>query len=215
MTMRHLLALLLVSGTAHAGEHELSIGSTTQTLRTSSANALTGDSLGGGRLAYGRGLDLEVIDGLALWGEAGFAWGDATGTMFQTLDTELDTLGLSVGARARYALHPRVIASARLDIGMTRAAVAIRDRAGRSASDAGWGPSSTATLGVDLLAIRRPRFALGLRTELGVVGAAPIALTAQPEVPDDDTLRLQMSAASLGSLNLSGTTFALSVVSEF
>jgi hypothetical protein len=213
--MRHLLALLLVAGTAHAGEHELSIGSTTQTLRTSSANALTGDSLGGGRLTYARGLDFQLVSGLALWGEAGFAWGGATGTMFQTLDTELDTLGLSVGARVRYALHPRVIASARLDIGMTRASVAIRDRAGRTASDAGWGPSSTATLGVDLLAIRGPRFALGLRTELGVVGAAPIALTARPEAPDDDALRLQMSAASLGSLNLSGTTFALSVVSEF
>jgi hypothetical protein len=213
--MRHLLALLLLAGTAHAGSNELSLGTTTQTLQTSSANALTGDSLVGGRLTYARGLDLQLLPGLALWGEAAIASGNATGTMFQTLDTEIETFGLAFGVRARYALHPRVIASARLDLGMMRAAVAIRDQAGRTASDRGWGPSSTATLGVDLLAVRGPRFALGLRTELGLVGVAPIALTGRPEVPDDDTLRLQMSAASLGSVNLSGTTFAMSLVSQF
>lgn len=211
------VALLGIASTAHADDtHELSIGTTTRALRATSANALTEDSLAGGSLAYAHSLGLQVLlPGLQLWGEAGFGWGSADGSMFQTMRTELDTLSFTVGGRARYPLRKRLIATGRVDLGMARAAVAIRDSAGHTARDAGWGATSAATLGVDFLAIRAPRFSLGVRFEMGVVAQSPIDLTAEPESSDDDTLKLQMSAAGLGSLNLSGGTFAFSVVSVF
>jgi hypothetical protein len=213
--MRHLLALVLLTSVAAADTHEISIGSTSRTLRTSSANALTGDSLGGGALSYAHALGMDLVPGLAVWAEGGFGWGGADGTMFQTLSTEISTLSFTVGGRARYPLRNRIIANARLDLGMARAAVQLRDDVGHAASDHGWGATTQASLGLDLFAIRRPQLSLGLRLELGYVATSPVSLTAAPSSGSDGTLQLEMSAASLGSLNLSGAVFEASVVSDF
>src|SRR5262245_48552216 len=124
-----LVHLLLVSN-VHAGNNELTLSETLRSLRTSSVNAVTEDSLFGGALSYGRYLGIDVLPGLELWGHGTFTWGGAEGTMFQTLSTELDSLGLTIGARARYRLHRRLDASVRLDVGATRAALAIRDDGG-------------------------------------------------------------------------------------
>jgi hypothetical protein len=137
--MRTAIALILLTATASAGNNELTITETSRALRTSSANAITEDSLIGGELAYSRKLDVSFMPKLELWTVGTFAWGVADGTMFQTLTTELDTLALTVGARARYRLHHRLDASARLDIGATRAAFSVRDDMDHSASDAGLG----------------------------------------------------------------------------
>lgn len=217
--MRAFIALaLLAAPTAHAGPHELSLGGTTRTLRTDSANALTEDSLGGGQLGYAHALDLPLMPGVALWATGTFGWGAADGTMFQTLTTELDTLSFSVGGRARYPLRGRwLAATARLDLGTSRAAVALRDDAGHSAADTGWGATAQGAVGIDL-ALIRPRtrdFSLGIRVELGYVIASPIALTATPESGSEGTLQLEMSAASLGSVNLSGAVFGAMVTSQF
>ena len=220
--MRHLLALLALTAplsvaspsAAEDGTHEISIGSTSRTLRTSSANALTGDSLGGGALSYAHDVGLELVPGLAVGAHGSFGWGSAGGTMFHTLSTELSSLSFTVGGRARYPLHNRIVANARIDLGMARAAVQLRDDAGHTASDHGWGATSHAALGLDLFAVRRPQFSLGMRLELGYVATTPVQLTAAPS-GSDGTLQLEMSAASLGSLNLSGAVFEASVVSEF
>jgi hypothetical protein len=42
-----------------------------------------------------------------------------------------------------------------------------------------------------------------------------IDMTAKPESESNGTLHLEMTAAGLGSLNLSGSTFSASIVSQF
>ncbi len=213
--MRIALALLLLTTTAQAGNNELTLTETNRALRTSSANAVTDDSLIGGALSYARNLGDGLIPHLELWAEGTFAWGGAEGQMFQTLSTELDTLGLMVGARARYHLHRRLDTSIRLDVGSTRAALALRDDGGHTARDQGWGAISQATLGIDCYAIRGERFALSLRFELGFTATSPIPLTATPESTSEGTLQLEMTAASLGDLDLSGASFAASIAAQF
>ena len=214
--MRAAIILMLATATAHAGDsHEVSISEQLRALRTSSANAMTEDSLFGGALAYEHNFGTPLVPAIQLWGVGAFGWGAAEGTMFQTLSTELDTLSFTIGARARYALRPRIVASARLDIGTTRAAVAIRDDANHTASDHGWGATTQAALGLDLYAIRSAAFTMGVRVELGYVATSSIPLVATPESPSEGTLQLEMTAASLGSLNLSGKLFAASLVGQF
>jgi hypothetical protein len=213
--MRIVLALLLLTTTAHAGNNELALGPSTRILRTSSANAVTADSLAGGTLAYARASGIALVPGLDLWATAAFGWGAADGMMFQTLTTELDTLAFTLGGRARYAWHPRIVASARLDLGTARTALALRDGQGHTADDAGWGATTSAAVGLDLYAVRGSRFALGIRLELGAVATSSIPLTATPASGSEGTLTLEMTAASLGELNLSGTMFAVSAVSQF
>jgi hypothetical protein len=206
---------LLTASAAHAGNNELTITESTRALRTDSANAVTADSLVGGALTYGRSLGHGLIPRFELWAHGTFAWSDADGTMFQTLSTSLDTLAFTVGARARYELHRLVVASAGVDVGAARAAVAIRDDMGHSASDHGWGAITSATLGIDGYVFRGQQFALGVRLELGAVATSSIPLTATPDSESEGTLQLEMTAASLGSVNLSGPVFAASIVGQF
>jgi hypothetical protein len=219
--MRIAIALCLVAVTtaaAYAGEgprHELSLGSSTRALRSSSANAVTADSLGGGSVGYAHALDLDIFPRLALWLEGSFGWGGVDGVMFQTLTTEVDAIAFTAGGRARYTLHRNVHASARLELGTARARLAIRDDQGHTATDKGWGVTSSAGLGLELLAVARPRFSLGLRAELGYVATSAVSLVATPEGERNNTLQLEMTAAGLGSLDLSGPAFGASVVSQF
>lgn len=217
-TMKPILAALLLLAAvapATAGNNELSTGSFTRALRSSSANALTEDSLGGGGFAYARVLPLDVLPGVEVWGTGAMSFGTATGQMFQTLDTEIDTMHYTAGARARYPVFRWLVANARLDLGLQRAAVSLRDSAGHSASDTGWGAISTGALGLELLAVSHPRFSLGLRFELGYFADTDIGLTAKSDEPDEDTLELERMEASLGHLDLGGRFFAFTVISQF
>jgi hypothetical protein len=100
-------------------------------------------------------------------------------------------------------------------VGMTRASLMLEDEEGHSASDSGWGPLAQFGLGLDVYAVNRPQFSFGLRLELGYVAMAGIDMTAKPETESDGTLQLEMTAAGLGSLNLSGSTFSAAIVSQF
>ena len=209
------LGLCGLATPAAAGTNELSIGSTTRALRSSSANAVTADDLEGGTLTLGHALDLPVVPGLTVWADAGLSWGHATGTMFQTLWTEIGSTTWTAGGRARYAVVRHLWASARLDLGLARASLALSDTSGHAASDHGWSPLASGALGLDLLAVERPRYALGLRLELGYVSAAAIPLVAAPTSGSAGTLQLQMTAASLGHLDLSGPSFTVSLMAQF
>lgn len=217
--MRALLAILLLSASgslAHAGDNELSMGSGTRALRADSANALTEDGLGGGGVAYARRLPLAVAPGLELWATGSAWWASAEGTMFQTLATTIDVQQYAVGARARYALWRRhVVGSARLDLGLAENTVGLRDGAGHTAGDSGWGALATGALGLELLAIAHPRFSVGMRFELGYVAATATELIAKSDQPDDDTLQLDRMQASLGHLDLGGRFFAMTLVAGF
>ena len=213
--MRIALALLLFSPTAYAERHEISAGGGFRTLKTSSANAVTDESLGGGQYGYAHVIDLDVMPDVSLWAQAGLGWGTTEGTMFQTLTTDVSMFAFTAGARARYELHRLAVVSARLDVGTQRAAFSLRDGNGHTASDAGWGAVTSAGGSLDLFAIRLRKFALGIRFDLGYVAASGIDLVATPESGSEGTLKLEMTAAGLGTLDLSGATFGCSVVSQF
>lgn len=211
------LALGAAAPPARAGEHnQLTLGSWYRALRSPSANAVTADDLSGGELTYARDLALQPVPRLAVWAQGSFTWAGVDGQMFQTLDTDTSVLGLSAGGRARYRLHERVAASARLDVGAARTRLRLEDAMGRTAQDARWGGIATAALGLDLLAIAGPRFSLGARLELGYTAAAAPALTASPDGSGDgDAILLPMREASLGHLDLGGRWFGVSAVSQF
>ena len=202
---------------AYAGDrNELTIGTWNRALRSSSANAVTDENLTGGALAYARDVGLRPVPGLVVWATGAFTWAGAEGTMFRTLATDVGALGLAAGGRARYHLHQRVVASARLDLGAARTKLRLEDSMGRAAGDARWGAIATAAAAVDLYAVAGPRFSLGLRFELGYTVASAPALTAEPDGDgDDDTILLPRSEASLGHLDLGGRFFGFSLVSQF
>src|SRR5215468_10537916 len=159
---------------------EVSLGATARALRSPSANALTGANLAGMSLGIARDLghDLGIspAPGLTLWAEAGLVTGWADGTMFQSLSTSIDELGLTAGLAARYRLHRRITAGARVALGAQRVRAAITDRSG-TAYDHGWGAMASATAALDLFLLTPPRLGLGLRLEAGYVAAQGIALT--------------------------------------
>jgi hypothetical protein len=213
--MRIAILLALLASTAHADDNEITITESVRALRTRSANAITDDSLVGGSLGYARALP-ATLGPFALWAHASFDWAVTSGTMFQTLTTDLYTLGGSAGIRARYHLwRDRIVASARADLGFVRAALEIRDDAGHAVRDSGWGATTSVGGGVDLVVVRSRRFTMALRTELAAVATSSIPLSATPARDGGNTLQLEMTAASLGSLNLSGPAFAVSLVGRF
>ncbi|MDB4961154.1 MAG: hypothetical protein JWP01_1153 [Myxococcales bacterium] len=214
--MRALLTLLLLASAAplaHAGNNELTMGSYVRALRSSSANAVTTESLTGGSLQVGRALHLGLMPDLEIWATAGLDWGGTEGTMFQTMTTEVDTLGLTVGGRARYALHANLAVSGRLDLGTARNELTLTGN-GHMVSDSAWGGTLKAAAGLDLLAIAHPRFSLGLRVELGHVAATATALSPR-EAGDSTKIELDAMQASIGHLDLGGTYLSFSVMSQF
>ena len=217
--MRALLALCLVSTTAHADvANEAMIGSHLRALRSDSANALTEDSLAGPTFGYARRLPIALAPDLAVWGTATMWLGFADGTMFQTLETRISLLQPAIGARAAYPLWQRYVAvnaNARIEAGVQRAVVSLEDAMGRSASDAGWGGTSTVALGVEIVPLTLRKFELGLRFELGYVAATGIELTPRSEGAPDDTIELDRMAASLGTLELGGRYFSFTVTTRF
>ena len=209
-----LLLLAALAGAAHAdAKNEVSFGSFDRALHASSANAVTKDSLGGGVLGYARSLELGLSPRLQTWATGGFAWGGANGTMFSTLTTELDTLSFTAGGRARYAVWNHLQVGGRVDVGTARAALTLRE-GNRELYDKGWGLTASAAASVDLLAWSTPGFQLGVRFELGYTITNAIEL-APAEANDSSTIQLEMSQASLGHLDLGGTFFSLTVLSQF
>lgn len=207
------LAITTLAGTAHAGDNELSLGSYNRALRTGSANAVTDDTLGGGTLAIGRALDLGLFPNLDVWATSAFSWGGADGSMFQTMTTEVDTIALTFGGRARYTVHRRVAVGARLDLGTARTGLTIHGN-GHTVSDAAWGGTATAAATLDLLAIAHPAFALGLRVELGYVTMTAPSLSPRAD-QDDSKILLDEMQASIGGLDLGGRFMSFSVLSQF
>jgi hypothetical protein len=201
-----------------AHHDEVSIGGTTRALRSPSANALTGANLAGVTLSAARNLGhdlaISLAPGLTLWAEANLVTGSADGTMFQSLSTSIDELGLTGGLAARYRLHRRITAGAGVAVGAQRARVAITDRSG-TAYDHGWGAMASATAALDVFLVAPPRrFGLGLRLEAGYVAAQGIALTLHTDRPGD-AIPLTMTELSLGHLDLSGPSASLSLLGQF
>ncbi len=205
-----------------AHHDEVSLGGAARALRSPSANALTGANLAGVSLGIARDLghDLGIshgsgpLPGLTLWAEAGLVTGTADGTMFQSLSTTIDELGLTAGLAARYRLHRRISAGAHVALGAQRARVAITDSTGTTAYDHAWGAMASAAATLDLFITTPPRFGLGFRLEAGYVAAQGIALTLHTDRPGD-AIPLAMTELSLGHLDLSGPSAAVSLLGQF
>lgn len=216
--MRALLTVALLAAASPAlaePANELSIGGSSRSLRSSSANAVTDDNLGGGELTYARYLPIEVVPELQIWGTASYAWGGVEGAMFQTLTTEVDSHGLTAGGRARFRLHRLAYLTGRMDLGMTHTSLEITDAMGRSLSDGKWHAETRGAVGLDLYAVAMPRFSLGVRFELGYVAATGATLAPREDDPSDDTIMLEESQASIGTLDLAGRYFTLGAVMAF
>jgi hypothetical protein len=196
---------------------EISLGLAARALRSPSANALTGANLAGGTVGIardlGRDLGASLIPRLTLWAEAGLVTGSAEGMMFQSLSTSIDALAVTGGIAARYRLHRRLSAAARVALGAQRARVDIRS-AGATASDHGWGAMASTAAALDVFLTTAPRFGLGLRIEAGYIAAQGIALTPHTDRPGD-AIPIAMTELSLGHLDLGGPTASLSVLGQF
>jgi len=213
--MKTFLFLLAFTGVAAADRNnEASMGSMVRALHSDSANALTSDSLLGGGFAYARRLPVEV-HGVELWGTATMLGGSFDGEMFQTITTHVDTIGWAVGARARYRIWRFVLANARVDAGAQHVSLDLHDMDDHSASDSGWGATTTAALGVEAAPLSLKRFALGFRAELGYVATSSIDMNAHGSGAGNDTIELDRMAASLGSLDLGGRYFSFTIVGSF
>ena len=214
--MRVLLVLALLAGTAHADvDHEILIGSHIRSLHTSSANALTDDSLAGPVFGYAYRLPLHLPK-LQLWGTGTLLIGIGDGEMFQTLETSINTLQMSGGLLARYALWRNfLVANARLDLGAQRIDVSLEDMDDHVARDTGWGATSTAAIGLELNPLAFRSFGFGFRIEYGYTVNQGIELTAKSKGAPEDTIELDRMAASLGHLDLGGRYLSFTVTTRF
>ena len=210
------LCLILSAAPARAesNRHELWIGGSARALRSPSANALTDANLSGSSLGYAHDLGISLVPGSAIWLEAGVTTGAADGTMFKTMTTELTTLDLTGGLRARYALHRLIVASARLDLGAQRVRVNISDPS-TSGSDHSWGPIASVGTALDVFAKASAPFGIGMRVELGYVVAPGLSLTPHRPVADDDVIMLPRTDFALGKLDLGGPSFTVSLLGQF
>lgn len=217
--MRALVLLLVLTsaGLARADHNQIEVGGGDRALRSSSADALTDQGLGLVRMSYARALDVDLPGGLELWVGGATELGSAQGTLFQTMTTSIDTMAFLGTARVRYPLWWHLAATASVDLGTARTAVALDDGSGARVSDSGWGGVGTGALGLDLIALRDAPLVktFGARLEVGYARATSPKLTLRPDGADDGTLHIRMTEASIGRLDLSGPFVTLSFLSQF
>jgi hypothetical protein len=208
-------AATTIAATAHAdtNRNELSLGGNARALRSSSANAVTGDNLSGASIGAARDLGLSPLPGVSLWAEAGLATGTADGTMFEALSTEVNELGLTGGLAARYRLHRLITASARVALGAQRVSLRITDSP-LPQSGSGWGALAQAGAAIDLLATAAPPFGIGVRVELGYVAAQGVGLALRRD-GSGVANPLATSDLMIGRLDLSGPSASVSLLGQF
>lgn len=213
--MRALLALLVVASpaVAHAGNNAISIGSFARALRSNSANAITGDDLGGVHMTLernvGHDLGIELFPKLELWANATWEYGTVDGSMFQTITTEGTTHILTLGGRARYAIRPWVAVSARLDAGLQHTGLSLQEGS-MTTQDHAWGSVGTAAVGAEVIAAEH----FGLRFELGYLAASGVGLSPATD-KDGNALQLSTAQASIGHLDLGGRFVTVSLLGAF
>ncbi len=212
MRLAILSLTLCAAAPAVAGNNEITIGGTGRSLRTASANAVTSENLGGVQLAVARQIHLDFVPNLQIWGAAGFASTSAEGELFG-MPTDIESVDLQLGGRARYLLHRYVAVSARLEVGPSHTALAIEGN-GHRVSDGRWGGLVTTALGADLFLFASSRFSVGMRFELGYALHSAPALS-PVQATDENMLQLPESQASIGSLDLGGRFWAFSFLSQF
>lgn len=208
------LAVLAIpaSGRAErANNDELWLGAGARALATSSANAITDASLAGGSLGYARDLGLSR-SGVVMWAEGAALVGSATGSMFTSMSTRIDTAAFTGGLSARFAVRRWLVASVRAAVGVQR--IELELDTGVSYEDAAWGGIAALGGAVDLLPLTRRPFGFGFRAEASYVLARGVSLS--PERPSpDEVMTLPSRDLGFGELDLSGPAFTISAIVQF
>ena len=182
----------------------------TRWLHDRSAAAVTTDTLSTVTWSAERRLvsvDVPRTDGLELAGIASFGSGNTAGSMFQTLDTNVDTIDLLAGVHASARLFRVLVASARAEVGATRVALQIAptgEPSMASVDDHGWGAIASASVGAELEPVATSRLRLGVGVELGYVATGAVEMHAYPSGRGDPDLSIETAYASIGRLNLGG-----------
>jgi hypothetical protein len=208
--------LALAASAAHADPDpeaapwRVDIGSSTRWLGDTSAAAVTTETLGlfvlsgerhVGAVELPRGPSID----LALFGS--FASGGATGRMFQTLVTSVDTVELAAGVHATARLYGVLLVSARAGVGADDVSLTIAPTARprmASVDDHGWGRLASASLGAEIEPLKLPILHLGFGAEVGYVTTSSVDMHAYPSDRGAPDLTIQTAFASVGHLDLDG-----------
>lgn len=210
---------------AHADRFELSIGSETRMMPSSSMDALDADVMPMFSLTGAMAIDRVRVPFFdRFYVDTSFQVGGVDGTTFQTLDTNVSMISGAVGARLSRALSERWVLQTRAALGLARVGVSMSDMFvdGPALSDSGYTGIGQTSAGLDYLFARKrgkkgDRFAMGLRAEFGYLAMIPKTLHAQPDGSEhaDGAILIPETAASLGDLNLSAWNLRVGLVGRF
>lgn len=207
---------------AHAGPAwRVDAGNSTRWLGSTSAASLTTETLATAN--FGAERTVAVVHApfgipVELAGGVGVSFGSVTGTVFQTLATEIDAADFVAAAHATAHVSSRIAISGRASLGAARAAVTVTDMYSLGLTpvdDHGWGSVSAASLGAEFAPVATRRFRLGVGAEVGYVATSAIAMHAYPGDRPDGDLAIATTYASIGHLDLGGWALRFSVHAAF
>lgn len=218
-------ALCCFAGPASADRYELSLGSSTRYMHSSSVDALSGDdSAGVFSMAVGFKLDRPRIRDLDLLADLAYEGGTATGTTFQRMHSETSMHSALLGARLRWNVSERGSFYGRAALALTRLRLDLIDAFadGPQVGDRGWSGGVYLGGGIEVLPIRtvrdqRERFALGFRLEGGYLATSAVDMRAVPRGQEvmDGAIRIPTEFTSLGDLDISAVSMRFAVVGRF
>jgi hypothetical protein len=173
-----------------------------------SAASISEQQLFGPQVTVGRRLaDLPgPRRGFTLSAVARFGAAFSEGTLFQTLETRIDQLSFTGGARLELGLWKWMSASAQLDVGAARTHVRIGETEMAPVDDSGWHVIGTAWTGVQFGGVVRGRFSVALIAELGYTVTQGVGLRATPGDHPEPELSIPTVYAALGDLDTRGLT---------
>jgi hypothetical protein len=194
-------------------------------MESRSAMTLTDGHLDGFGLSIDRRLVTLHLPGpfpvLDVAAELGFGRGSADGTTFDQLTNDISTWEITGGARARLPIVTWIHLQARAALGggRTTATMSSTYMSDVAISDRGKIAVASAGVGVALLprltAKNRSGFWWGVEAELGYHTSTATEITATPRDRQPEELTIPAVYASLGDLDLDGTTFTIALTAGF
>jgi hypothetical protein len=218
-------ALCWFANSAAADRYELSLGSSTRYMHSSSVDVLSGDdSAGVFSMAVGFKLDQPRFQSLDVLVDVTYEGGTATGTTFQRMHSETSMHSGLLGARLRWNVSERGSFYGRGALALTRVRLDLIDAFadGPQVGDRGWSGGAYLGGGIEVLPIRtmrdqRERFALGLRLEGGYLATSAVEMRAVPRGQDvmDGAIHIPTEFTSLGDLDISAVSLRFAIVGRF
>lgn len=227
--MKFLVVALVLLSTANASAEELAkpalpdsatyslgIGSHIRTFGDTSAANLATDSIAGPRLTLGRSLtNARAYRQIDIGVFARYSYATVSGTVFKTLETDIEQHALAGGLRVDAPLWWRTRLVAQAELGMLRTKLQVVSGDTMPVDDHSWAPYATATLGADLALLQNPKFRFALGFDVGYMVTRPVDLQALPGDRPDEQLSIATEFASIGKLDTRGWTTSLAFRASF